>query len=97
MLHALGDQWIDFDLNLHELTYGPDITTLKSYLIHSHINQSILFFIYTCFYQMLHELPKFFPRANGAKRRSGRKPGARVTNLALPLAKFKVVVHGRWG
>ena len=24
------------------------------------------------------------PRANGAKRRSGRKPGARVTNLALP-------------
>ena len=39
----------------------------------------------------------YFPRANGAKRRSGRKPGARVTNLALPLAKFKVVVHGRWG
>ena len=38
-----------------------------------------------------------YPRANGAKRRSGRKPGARVTNLALPLAKFKVVVHGRWG
>ena len=34
------------------------------------------------------------PGANGAKRRSGRKPGARVTNLALPLAKFKVVVHG---
>ena len=28
------------------------------------------------------------PRANGAKRRSGRKPGARDTNRAL--AKFKV-------
>ena len=23
-----------------------------------------------------------YPRANGAKRRSGRKPGARVTNFA---------------
>ena len=33
-----------------------------------------------------------YPRANGAKRRSGRKPGARVTNRAL--GKFKVV-HGR--
>ena len=31
------------------------------------------------------------PRANGAKRRSGRKPGARVTNFAL--AEFKVVAH----
>ena len=34
------------------------------------------------------------PRANGAKRRSGRKPGARVTNRAY--VKFKVDVHGRW-
>ena len=33
-----------------------------------------------------------FPRANGAKRRSGRKPGARVTNRAL--GKLKVVVDG---
>ena len=24
----------------------------------------------------------YYPRANGAKRRSGRKPGARVTNSA---------------
>ena len=32
------------------------------------------------------------PRANGAKRRSGRKPGARVTNRALGKLK---VVHGR--
>ena len=32
------------------------------------------------------------PRANGAKRRSGRKPGARVTNRAL--GKLKVVVDG---
>ena len=35
------------------------------------------------------------PRANGAKRRSGRKPGARVTNSAL--AEFKVVAHGSKG
>ena len=34
----------------------------------------------------------FYSRANGAKRRSGRKPGARVTNSAL--AEFKVVAHG---
>ena len=27
-------------------------------------------------------LPRNNPRANGAKRRSGRKPGARVTNSA---------------
>ena len=36
----------------------------------------------------------YYPRGNGAKRRSGRKPGARVTNSAL--AEFKVVAHGRW-
>ena len=35
------------------------------------------------------------PRANGAKRRSGRKPGARVTNSAL--AELKVVAHGSKG
>ena len=34
----------------------------------------------------------YSPRANGAKRRSGRKPGARVTNFAL--AEFKVVARG---
>ena len=34
-----------------------------------------------------------YPRANGAKRRSGRKPGARVTNRAL--GKLKVVGDGR--
>ena len=34
----------------------------------------------------------YIPRANGAKRRSGRKPGARVTNFAL--GKFKVIAHG---
>ncbi len=28
------------------------------------------------------KLSKHYPRANGAKRRSGRKPGARVTNSA---------------
>ena len=32
------------------------------------------------------------PRANGAKRRSGRKPGARVTNFIL--GEFKFVARG---
>ena len=36
----------------------------------------------------------YYPRANGAKRRSGRKPGARVTNFVL--AEFKVVARGSW-
>ena len=31
--------------------------------------------------------PDYNPRANGAKRRSGRKPGARVTNRALAKSK----------
>ena len=35
---------------------------------------------------------KYNPRGNGAKRRSGRKPGARVTNFVL--GEFKVVAHG---
>ena len=35
-----------------------------------------------------------YPQANGAKRRSQRKPGARATNSVL--AKFKVAVHGSW-
>ena len=33
-----------------------------------------------------------YPRANGAKRRSERKPGARVTNSAV--AELKVVARG---
>ena len=37
-------------------------------------------------------LPFFNPRANGATRRSGRKPRVRVTNLALGKLK---VVHAR--
>ena len=32
------------------------------------------------------------PRANGAKRCSGRKPGARVTNFVL--GGFKVIARG---
>ena len=35
----------------------------------------------------------YYPRANGAKRRSGRKPGARVTNFVL--AELKVVARDR--
>ena len=34
-----------------------------------------------------HTLSQICPRANGAKRRSGRKPGARVTNRALAKSK----------
>ena len=30
---------------------------------------------------------RYNPRANGAMRRSGRKPGARVTNRALAKSK----------
>ena len=37
----------------------------------------------------------YYPRANGAKRRSGRKPGARVTNLALAIGKLKVSICDR--
>ena len=39
------------------------------------------------------KLSLYSPRANGAKRRSGRKPGARVTNFVL--AEFKVVARDR--
>ena len=38
-------------------------------------------------------VPFINPRANGAKRRSGRKPGARVSNFVL--AEFKVVARDR--
>ncbi len=31
------------------------------------------------------------PRANGAKRRSGRKPGARVTNSALAFTYIRIM------
>ena len=34
------------------------------------------------------------PRTNGPKRRSGRKPGARVTNFVL--AEFKVLARGSY-
>ena len=48
--------------------------------------------------------PSYYPRANGAKRRSGRKPGARVTNSARlftpgekdSIADSKVVVIVGW-
>ena len=33
----------------------------------------------------------YFPRANGAKRRSGRKPGARVTNSALAFTYIRIM------
>ena len=47
-------------------------------------------YVYICIY-----IPVYnnIPRANGAKRRSGRKPGARVTNFVL--AEFKVVARDR--
>ncbi len=34
---------------------------------------------------------KHYPRANGAKRRSGRKPGARVTNSALAFTYIRIM------
>ncbi len=33
----------------------------------------------------------YIPRANGAKRRSGRKPGARVTNSALAFTYIRIM------
>ena len=45
---------------------------------------------YFAIYKFLSRQPN--PRANGAKRRSGHKPGARVTNFVL--AEFKVVARG---
>ncbi len=33
------------------------------------------------------------PRANGAKRRSGRKPGARVTKTLSTLVRFRLKTH----
>ena len=44
--------------------------------------------------QSLCLLTKFlsiYPRANGAKRRSGRKPGARVTNSALAFTYIRIM------
>ncbi len=32
-----------------------------------------------------------YPRANGAKRRSGHKPGARVTNSALAFTYIRIM------
>ncbi len=32
-----------------------------------------------------------YPRANGAKRRSGRKPGAMVTNSALAFTYIRIM------
>ena len=43
-------------------------------------------YLWVCFLDFSKAFDRTNPRANGAKRRSGRKPGARVTNLALPLA-----------
>ena len=33
----------------------------------------------------------YIPRANGAKRRSGRKPGARITNSALAFTYIRIM------
>ena len=50
-----------------------------------------LLFMYLCIYAMdnLSDNDYIYPRANGAKRLSRRKPGTRVTNRALD--KLKVV------
>ncbi len=44
--------------------------------------------------EYISRMPEFctnFPRANGAKRRSGRKPGARVTNSALAFTYIRIM------
>ena len=40
------------------------------------------------------EQVKYYPRVNGAKRRSGRKPGAKVTNSALRSSKSLLMGGG---
>ena len=46
-----------------------------------------------CFTFFPRALPphEYSPRANGAKRRSGRKPGARVTNSALAFTYIRIM------
>ena len=48
-------------------------------------------FVLLFFFDSLHKLSKMaariYPRANGAKRRSGRKPGVWVTNRAIAKSK----------
>ena len=49
--------------------------------------------IYYPYIKQVVRMTRIIPRANGAKRRSGRKPGARVTNFVL--AELKVVARDR--
>ncbi len=50
--------------------------------------------VFTYFMLRFSDQPAGCPRANGAKRRSGRKPGARVTNSAQPRSQG-LLGHGR--
>jgi hypothetical protein len=54
-----------------------------------HLTYSVLH----CFVHFLTVLQfyNYNPRANGAKRRSGRKPGARVTNSALAFTCIRIM------
>ena len=54
---------------------------------------SLLIHAYSVDDMAVHDSPPYFLPANGAKRRSGRKPGARVTNFVL--AELKVVARDR--
>ena len=62
-------------LNIAESPSSSTCLPSKSYnwALHISVNTSRIFF------RMYHSDN---PRANGAKRRSGRKPGAKVTNRA---------------
>ena len=46
---------------------------------------------YTGFSDVLVTRAVLYPRANGAERRSGRKPGARVTNSALAFTYIRIM------
>ena len=63
---------------------------MKHYLYIMHLlfhRVQTLFQIMHVLFDTMHTL--FHPRGKGAKRRSGRKPGLRVTNFAL--AEFKAL------
>ena len=57
---------------------NPRVNILASVVNQSHnLNKRA-----NCFFSFQKRQDKSYPRANGAKRRSGHKPGARVTNSA---------------
>ena len=68
----------------------PQGTALGSLLLLSYMND--LPDLFSSSVRLFADDVLLYPRANDAKRRSGRKLGARVTNFVL--AEFKVIARG---